>query len=290
MRFLETGQQKWKLVVNFLVLVLALTSITQRSLEVDRGSFFERVLIDTFGPIQKMVTSFHQSVGDVFDHYVMNVNASKNNTRLSQEIEKLNYQLFELEETRRENARLKDLLAFGREVDAKKVLAQVVSWDATSDLKSIRINKGASDGVKLQSVVVTAQGLVGYIYRLTNHFSDVLTILDPKNRVDGIIGRIRTHGIVEGDSVDRAIMKYVRRTEVIELNDDVLTSGLGNIYPKGVRIGKVSKIERESYGVVQYVEIAPSVDFSRLEEVAVLVLDDEEMRRKEWQALDNVEE
>lgn len=290
MRLAETGRQKWKLIVNTLVLVLALSGVARRDLDVTRVSFFERFLIDTFGPIQEVVTDIHRSVRDFFTHYITNVNASEENQKLRQSISELKMELFQAEETLRENKRLKDLLAFGEQLVQKKVLAQVVSWDATSNQKVIRINKGSKDGVRLQSVVVTSDGLVGYVNRLTKHYSDILTIIDANNRVDGIISRIRSHGIVEGDSDDRAIMKFVTRTEPVELTDTVVTSGLGFIYPKGIKIGNVSKIERASYGITQYIEILPSVDFNRLEEVVVLVDNDDELLRKEWEALDNTPE
>lgn len=287
MRFAETGRQKWKLIVNIFVLFVALTGVARKDLDVTKVSLFESFLIDTFGPIQEVVTDVHRSIRDFFDHYITNVDASKENIKLRQEISQLNMRIFESEETFRENERLKNLLAFGDQLTEKKVLAQVVSWDATSNLKVIRINKGSRDGVKLQSVVVTAEGLVGYVNRLTKHYADILTIVDANNRVDGIISRIRSHGIVEGDSTDRCIMKFVTRTEPVELNDTVVTSGLGFIYPKGIKVGNVSKIERASYGITQYIEILPSVDFNRIEEVVVLVDKDDELLRKEWEALDN---
>jgi rod shape-determining protein MreC len=142
----------------------------------------------------------------------------------------------------------------------------------------------------LQAPVVTSVGLVGYIYRLTDHFADILTVLDNNNRVDGLIQRVRAHGIVEGYSSEKSLMKYVSRTEPIILGDVVITSGLGNIYPKGIRVGGVSKIERESYGITQYVEITPAVDFGLLEEVVILLAEGDEQKRREWEALDQMEE
>jgi rod shape-determining protein MreC len=190
----------------------------------------------------------------------------------------------------KENKRLKGLLRFGEEIPRKKILAQIVGWDAASDFKVLRINKGLKDGIQLQSTVITSQGLVGYIYRLTNSFSDIITILDSNNRVDGIVQRTRSHGIVEGFSGRTCQMKYVKRAEPIILNDLVLTSGLGNIYPKGLKVGSISHIERESFGITQQVEITPAVDFGRLEEVVVLVVEGDEQRRRELETLNDIVE
>tara|TARA_R110002072_G_scaffold1989_4_gene16532 strand:- start:8763 stop:9563 length:801 start_codon:yes stop_codon:yes gene_type:complete len=257
---------------------------------IKKTSFFENVVIDIVAPIQKSVTTINSNITGFFVNYVANVDASKKNIMYQKTIADLKGQLFELDEVIRENERLKNFLEFGESLPYKQVLAQVVAWDSNSDFKVIRINKGLKQGIKLQAPVITAEGLVGYVFRLTNDFADVLTVLDPNNRIDGIIQRVRTHGIVEGYSQERSIMKYVSRTEPIILNDLVITSGLGNIYPKGIKIGTVSRIERESYGITQYVEIFPAVDFGRLEEVAVLIGTKNIQRQKQWKALDTMDE
>jgi rod shape-determining protein MreC len=83
-------------------------------------------------------------------------------------------------------------------------------------------------------------------------------------------------------------MKYVNQADPLILNDVVFTSGLGNIYPKGLKIGAISKIKRENYETMQYVEIAPAVNFSRLEEVIVLVSTSKDTKTKEWNVLNKI--
>ena len=134
----------------------------------------------------------------------------------------------------------------------------------------IRLNKGLNNGVKIQAPVVTFSGLVGYIYRASDSFSDVLTILDSKARVDGQIRRTKSLGIVEGSLGDYCTMKYLKRRDPIILNDLVLTSGLGSVFPAGIPIGKISKIDKQSYGISQDVEIRPLVKFDKLTDVVIL--------------------
>lgn len=286
MRVWDSQGQRLKLVLNIIVLGLALFSFSRKDTTFRSTSAFENLMIDSVTPLQRGVTFIHSEVSSLFQHYVNNVSASKQNVKLTRKIEQLEGELFSLEEIRKENQRLKGYLEFGSELNIKKILGQIVSWDSSSDYKVLRINKGMKSGIRLQSPVVTSKGLVGYIYRLTDHYADVLTILDPSNRIDGIVSRTRAHGVLEGDSDDRLIMKYVTRTKQIILNDMVITSGLGNIYPKGLRIGRVAKIERESYGITQHVEVRPEVDFGDLEEVIVLVSNLDEVKKVEWDALD----
>lgn len=283
----EGEGQKTKVILNVLVCAVALYGVSTKDFAQQKTSMFENLMIDFFAPIQKSVTYIHDSFTSVFDDYIANVNASKQNGKLKMKISELNSQIFSYKEMELENKRLKKLLEFGEELPYKKVLAQVVARDASSDFRVLRINKGLVDGLKLQSTVVTGAGLVGFVYRLTDHFADVLTILDPNNRVDALVKRVRAHGIVEGDSDRQCLMKYVKRTDPIILNDKILTSGLGNLYPKGILIGKVSRIERESYGMTQDVTISPSVDFGKLEEVIVLVAESNKKKDLEWEALDN---
>jgi rod shape-determining protein MreC len=285
-KFIENEKIRLKLIFNILFLVVAVLNFTRGAQPVKKISPFDQFLIEIFAPIQKGYTSIHRSLNSLFKNYLFNINSSKENQILKKKTAQLENTIFKFEELAKENTRLRELLLLARELPQTSVLAQVVARDANSSFKAIRINKGLAHNIKLQSTVVTAQGVVGYVYRLTDQFSDVLTILDLNNKVDGIVERIRAHGILEGHEEGKMVMKYVAKTEPIILNDLILTSGLGNIYPKGIKIGNVTKIERENYGVTQNIQVTPLVDFNRLEEVLVLVGENDETKKREWEVLD----
>ncbi len=282
----ENEGRRTKIIINTIILVIAFFGMTRRDYVFQKTSLAEKFIIDIMAPVQSSITNVQLGISSYVDHYVTNIHASKENQGLKNKIETLKTEIFNYQEIVKETNRLRELIRFGSQIERKKIVAQVVSWDSADDYKVVRINRGLKDGVKLQSVVTSAEGVVGYVYRLTDHFADVITILDANNRVDGVVERLRSHGIVEGYSHGRCIMKYVNRTEPIILNDIVLTAGLGNVYPKGLRIGYISRIERESYGITQHVEITPLVNFSKLEEVLVLVIEQEEHKQLEWKALE----
>lgn len=286
MRLSDPEERRTKIVINSVILAIALYGMSQRDYVFQKTSIAERVIIDLMAPVQSFTTGVQEGISSYTEHYVANLNASKENKTLKTKISDLQNEVFSYQEAVKESDRLRELINYGEELERKKIVARVVSWDSADDYKVVRINKGLKNGIKLQSVVTSAEGLVGYVYRLTDHFSDVITILDANNRVDGVVERLRSHGVVEGYSRGRCIMKYVNRTEPIILNDIVLTAGLGNVYPKGMKIGYISRIERESYGITQHVEITPLVNFSKLEEVLVLVHEQEEHKQLEWRALD----
>ncbi len=254
-----------------IVFIMCFYSIATLNLELESPSPFKSFLVSVIAPVQEKATNMKVGFSSFLDHYFFIVNTSKENVQLKKKLSELGNRIFMLSEIQKENDRLKQLLEFGKYIEKRKILAQVISWDSENEFKIVRINKGESNGIQLRSPVITMDGLVGYVVSLTDDYADVMTILDQNNRVDAIISSTRSHGIVEGLSKNRCHIKYVSRAEPIVEGDTVITAGLGDIYPKGIKIGSISKIEKESYGITQYVELSPSVDFQRLEEVVVLL-------------------
>lgn len=286
MRIVEQKSPRLRLIINIAVMCLALYAVSRRELAYDQASPFEKFMIEVMAPIQRTIVFMKTRVSTTIDDYFFNVDASYDNRMLRKKLFEYESRIFQYGEMEQENKRLRGLLSTDPEVKGKRILAQIVAWDASSDFKVIRINRGSNDGLKILSPVITDEGLVGYIYRVSYNYADVLTILDANNRIDGIVERSRTHGIVEGYSKNRCIMKYVARTSPMLIGDVALTSGLGNIYPKGIKIGTVSRIERDSYGITQHIELTPAVEFGKLEEVIVLLWDGDQEKRKEWDELD----
>lgn len=285
MQNLNLESSRWTTVNNFIVVAIALYGFAVQSYRVDDNSLFQKVVIELTAPIQTGTTSVQTALSDTFEHYIRIVNTSRENVVLKKKIDVLNNEIFSLSEVEKENERLKQLLEFGRVVPRKKVLAQVISMDSSNEFRVLRVNKGSADGLKLMSPVITMTGLVGYIYRLTPNYSDILTILDPNNRVDAIVARTRSHGIVEGDDNYKCKFKYVARTEKIENEDIIITAGLGEIYPKGIKIGTIQSIDKNNSGITQKIYIQPSVDFQKLEEVVVLIEGDEgEFSKEEFES------
>ncbi len=262
---------KTKVVNNFIVGLLAIYGISQKSFQLDDPTLFEKIVTEVISPVQEGIVSSKQSISSLWDNYLMIVNTSKENELLHKQISRLESDISSMEEIRKENLRLKQLLNYSDELTHHKILAQVVGWDSANEFKVIRVNKGTRHGIRVMSSVITDQGLVGYVYRVTPNYADVLTILDQNNRVDVLVERTRTHGIVEGVFNFTCALKYVMRNEPVEVGDKLLTAGVGGIYPKGIKVGMVRDIAKENFGMTLNIEVVPSVDFDKLEEVLVLV-------------------
>lgn len=272
---------RWKLLCNVIVILISLYGIATQKFSLKKTTLFEELFIELVAPIQEGTMSVKDSIAQTFDRYLFIVNTRQENERLKKELEKQQNQIFSLKEVKKENERLKKLLDFGKDIERRKVLAQIVARDSSSEFKVLRINKGENHGLKLLSPVITQTGLVGYVYRLSPNYADILTILDQNNRVDAIVSRTRTHGILEGRSGFTCQFKYVSRTEKLEIGDEIITAGLGEIYPKGIKIGTITQIDKESFGITQKIEVTPSVDFDKLEEVVVLLDPEGSSEKKE---------
>ncbi|MCM2350681.1 MAG: rod shape-determining protein MreC [Bacteriovoracaceae bacterium] len=262
---------KTKIVSNFIVGILAVYGISQKQFKLDEPSLFQQIVTEVISPVQEGFTSSKESVSSLWENYLLIVNTSKENNVLKKQISRLESDLTSMEEMRKENFRLKRLLNYSDELSHQRVMAQVVGWDSANEFKVIRLNKGTRHGIKTMSPVITDHGLVGYVYRATENYSDVLTILDQNNRVDIVIERTRTHGIVEGVFNFKCALKYIMRNESVEVGDKLITAGVGGIYPKGIKVGMITDISKENFGMTLSIEVAPSVDFDKLEEVLVLI-------------------
>jgi rod shape-determining protein MreC len=251
--------------------IVAIYGISQKQFNLSEPSLFHQIVTEVISPMQEGLASSKKNLSSLWDNYLSIVNTSKENTVLKKQISRLESDLTTMEEIRKENLRLKRLLSFSDELSHTKVMAQVVGWDSANEFKVIRLNKGTRHGIKTMAPVITDHGLVGYVYRATENYSDVLTILDQNNRVDIVVERTRTHGIVEGVFNFKCALKYIMRNEPVEVGDKLITAGVGGIYPKGIKVGMITNIAKENFGMTLSVEVVPSVDFDKLEEVLVLI-------------------
>lgn len=270
MKLIEESS-KTKIVNNIVVGVLAVYGISQKQFNLSESSLFHQLVTEVVSPVQEGLASSRKNLSSFWDNYLAIVNTSKENSILKKQISRLESDLTTMEEMRKENMRLKRLLSFSEEMSHQKVMAQVVGWDSANEFKVIRLNKGTRHGIQAMAPVVTDHGLVGYVYRATENYSDVLTILDQNNRVDIVVERTRTHGIVEGVFNFKCALKYVMRNESVEVGDKLITAGVGGIYPKGIKVGMITDISKENFGMTLSIEVVPSVDFDKLEEVLVMI-------------------
>jgi rod shape-determining protein MreC len=232
--------------------------------------WFDRVAVGISAPVQSGIRWSIETAWDGLQSYLLLLNTQANNRNLAMENRRLLNELASFQEVARENERLRQLVEFNAPLEGKKIVAQVIAQDVSPEFRMIRINKGTNQGVQQGMAVVALEGVVGRVIRVGHDFSDVLSLLDSSSAIDALLQRDRVRGVVEGQGGQQLAMKYLRRTDDVQEGDVIVSSGIGGLFPKGLNIGKVISVKKKNFGITQAVEVAPSVDFNRLEEVTVI--------------------
>lgn len=261
------------LALSLIFAALLLYSINLR--RQDHTTLFERAVLSVAAPLHKGLDVTLARVSSWWEHYVWLVDAAQENTHLRAENLLLKAELENLEEIRLANERLRQLLEFKDDLTLTAVPARVIGADASTWSRTIIIDKGSRSGVREGMPVVTAAGVVGRVIKTGMGESRVLLITDAASAVAALVRDSRTRGVVRGRG-DSLLLDFVLRQEDVKVGDRIVTSGTGGVFPKGLLVGEVTRVQRGDYGLFQSVELSPAADFSRLEEVLVLVAEQEE--------------
>ncbi|MBN2373338.1 rod shape-determining protein MreC [bacterium] len=242
------------------------------------GEVLNRIALEVFEPFHILASYTVNWFQNIWDGYIFLLTVKRENLKLKEyiaELEAINMRFLEIE---KENERLKELLEFREKLPTAIISAQIIGKDATSWFRSTILDKGTKDGVCVNQPVVTNKGIVGKVVRTTSSASMVELITDKNSRVAAMIQKNRAEAILCGQSGPICTLEYLARDVDIQIGDSVISSGMGGIFPKGLMLGIISKIEKaekESYGLFQYAEVAPQVPFSKLEDVLILKSQDD---------------
>ncbi|MGN1097265.1 MAG: rod shape-determining protein MreC, partial [Clostridia bacterium] len=226
-------------------------------------------------PLQKAVSSLG-AVGDFFDR-IANAGAYKEENKILKErIARLEQETINIDSYKNENERLRALLEMKdiRE-NPRYTGANVISRDSGDWYETIVIDKGTNDGVNVNSVVVVPDGLVGSVFEAGPDYAKVKTMTDVESSVGAICGRTNDIGIVEGKSgltsKGKCALNYLDKNARIVEGDSIETSGTGGVFPKGIRIGKVTSISDSGDGLTLICEIETAVNPDLVTEVLVSI-------------------
>jgi len=256
------------IVVLFALPVLPLLLI---KVELPRLNVYDTVSSFVVHPVAELGTNFGRGVSKIWGGYFNLVNVSQDNQKLKDENQELRNQLLTYDEVKIENQRLNRLLELKAPDGFFKKAAKIIGQDVSSESLSFVINIGSRHGVQLRDPVITPEGVAGTVKRVYPFTSVFTAIADPSHHLDAFIPRSRARFIVEGRSFPLAgRLKYLDRSEDVRVGDRVLTSGLDGVFPRGVLVGSIIKVNRPKTGILQDSELRSAVDFGKIEEVIVL--------------------
>jgi rod shape-determining protein MreC len=222
-------------------------------------------------PFQQAATTVHQRIVGWRQHYVTLMEVSQENEALKGKIRELRKENAALLNAESENRRLKKLLDLKSRHEFPSLVAQIIGEDALGWYRTFFINRGSEDGVLPDMPVTAAEGVVGRVLKSSTDLSQVVLITDPNLSVDCRVLRTRDRGILSG-SLDRAcVLRYIDLKSDVKPGDAVITSGLDGVFPRGLSVGRVQSVRKGSQELFLEAQVIPSVDFSAIEEVLVVL-------------------
>ena len=262
-----------KMVLIIGVIILITVNIVGLSITSRRYTTFGlgRIAISFVAPFQELVTRSVWFVRDIWQHYFFLVSAAQENNSLKTALNQAAEENNRWREVELANDRLRNLLNFKTTVTSQVLAAEVIGKDPSAWFKTVIIDKGKSDGLKKGLPVVIAQGIVGQIIEVSNHYSKVMLIIGRNSAVDALVQRTRARGIIKGASTDQCRLDYVLRKHDVQVDDTLISSGFDGVYPKGLRVGRVSEVVDHEAEIFHEITVAPFVDFEKLEEVLVIL-------------------
>ncbi len=260
----------------FGVLALAvLMLVTMRLTDLNRSQLtpVETVLRDILAPLQSGVSGVSGKISDTLSVITRTKKITIQYGELQQQVGELTAKLNMMEEYRQENVRLRKMLQMKQSLDNRfqMVGAAVIARDASNWYHSITVDQGKDRGIKRDMPVISQRGLVGRVIAVTKGTAEILLLMDPEGSAGGLVQATRTPGIIKGNGEGKGLtMVHLAHDAPIQENQVVVTSGLGDIFPKGLRIGYITGTVVEANGLVKKAFIQPFADFNRLEEVFII--------------------
>jgi len=257
------------IIVIFMILISLM--LLNRVTVIEGLGIFDVVIYEMVAPLMKIISYSENKVKKVWNGYINLVNVEKENERLRETLRILNQKNNHYAELLLENERLRKLLDLRAKLSYPSITSSIIGKVSSDWFRAIFCDKGSLQGVKKGMAVISPEGVVGRVVAVSPHMSKVLLITDPSSSIDAFVQRSRAKGMIEGGDNGHCYLKYLLRTDDVMVGDKVFTSGIGGIFPKGLYIGQVTKIFKKKYGLSQQVEVTPAMDFSKIEEVLILL-------------------
>jgi rod shape-determining protein MreC len=258
---------------GYLFLAVTLGHVILISAQVNSRSgvpVLEAVTFGVFAEAQRAVSSVVMGVRRVWDSYVGLRDVEADNARLRRELAEAQIQLQEQRARADRTRALEALLDLRDRLSLRTAAAEIIAAGASPDFRTLTIDKGSDHELQKDMAVIAPAGVVGRVVATGGRAAKVQLLVDRNAAAGALIERSRAQGVVLGSGDEWLRMGYVAETADVAVGDIVVTSGIDGIFPKGFVIGRVERVERRGIGYSEIV-VRPAVDFSRLEEVLVVL-------------------
>ena len=269
--------RKNKLAATVIVLSVAFLGIIIYTINNDQKNAISSGVGSAINPLQKVVYSINNKIKGSLDFLLNFSKIKQENEELTKENIELQNKLLEYDTLKEENDRLREVLNFKNSKDNYSYVGtNIIGYSGESFSNGYIIDKGENDGILKGMVVISDKGLVGQVTSTGSNWAIVESLLNENIAVSVMVNSTReTTGILEG-YVTRSNSGLTKVTNLpldseIKEGDVIVTSGLGQIYPKEIRIGEVISVESDEIKSMKTAIVKPYVDFDKLEDLFIII-------------------
>lgn len=263
-----------KIIITGAILLLAILALVTNGKKLN-ATVVESAIGFVVTPFQDLTTGIGSWVENTLSNNREKQDLLEENEKLREELASLqtDNQRLSLYET--ENEKLSALLKIAQKYPQYASFGvSIIAKNAGSWYDVFTIDKGTSDGVEANMVLVAPEGLVGKVLESGATYAKGQSILDSRSSVPAMSLRTEDLGVVKGDyslmSDGLCKMEYIDAEAEIMVGDEIVTSHLSDIYPPGLTIGKVKEVQTDTNGLTKYAIIEPAVDLKHLDTLLVL--------------------
>jgi len=231
----------------------------------------ERSVMAVTAPLAGGAAAVTGGVDHIWSDYLDLLDVRRENIVLRKSVKRLNERIVAGNEAVAANLRLQALLDLKGTLNAPSLAVSVIGEDSSAWFKTLVVDRGSSDGLQEGMPVVATGGVVGRLVKVAPHSSRVLLLTDHASAIAALVQRTRARGVVRGAGGGRCSMEFTVKDEEVKVGDTVISSGIGGVFPKGLAIGEVTMVRKGVYGMFQTIEVRPTVNIGKLEEMLVLV-------------------
>lgn len=258
---------------RFAIYILIAVSVSLLAIPENISNHIKLTVTSPLAPVQKITSKTVNYFRNRIRKIALMIKAADNKEKLEEEVFLLQNKLIEHQNTiNMLNKKLETVSELRKDIDGigKPSIADIIGYDTSNFRKSILINIGRKQGISVDDTVVFGSALVGRISAVGNSSSRAILITDPASSVPSRFLKSRTQGIVQGTGNETCIIKYIPRHAEVKEGNKVISSGIGDLFPKSIYIGDVVEVKDSGAKLFKDIMLKPRIDFSKIEHVSVI--------------------
>ena len=258
-------------IVAVLLLGLSLLSMTDSG----RVTILEDIAGIIITPIQKASNRLVSASGNFVKVFTEYEQLEQENQELRKQLQEADAKLRDAEQYVVENNSLRSVLGLAeKRPDLEFAMAHVTGKEMGGYSQTMTLDKGSANGIQAKSMVVTGEGVVGFVSEVGTTWCKVTTILDPTCEIGVILTRSGQAAVLQGDTSlapdGRCKAGYLKNDVTLAVGDNLETSGIGGIFPDGLFVGRVKEIKSETTGLSQFAVVEPAVNIKQVDTVFII--------------------